>query len=47
MEWNSKDQTYDRDHHAFRAFHETEAIAFGAMPTREFALDKRGLDAGA
>lgn len=39
MEWNSKDQTYDRDLYAFRAFHEAGAIDVGVILTRGVGLD--------
>ena len=39
MEWNSKDQTYDRDLYAFRVFHEAGAIDVGVILTRGFGLD--------
>jgi hypothetical protein len=51
-EWNSKDQTYDRDLYAFRSFFEAGVIDVGVIVTREldlaffqslgFALDKDG-----
>ncbi len=51
-EWNSKDQTYDRDLYAFRSFFEAGVIDVGVIVTRElshgffkslgFALDKNG-----
>lgn len=34
LEWNSKDQTFDRDLYAFRAFHDCGLIAAGVMLTR-------------
>jgi len=52
FEWNSKDQTYDRDLFAFRSFFEAGVIDVGVIVTRElsgeffkslgFALDKTG-----
>jgi hypothetical protein len=39
MEWNSKDQTFDRDLYAFRAFHECGLISVGIMVTRSRALN--------
>ena len=51
-EWNSKDQTYDRDLYAFRSFFEAGVIDVGVIVTRElsndwfkslgFALDRAG-----
>jgi hypothetical protein len=40
MEWNSKDQTFDRDLYAFRAFHECGIIACGVIITRSAELNK-------
>ncbi|HVK96750.1 MAG TPA: BglII/BstYI family type II restriction endonuclease [Flavisolibacter sp.] len=34
LEWNSKDQTYDRDLYAFRAFYEYNKISLGILLTR-------------
>lgn len=34
LEWNSKDQTYDRDLYAFSAFHQAGAIEVGVLITR-------------
>ncbi|MDR2880746.1 MAG: hypothetical protein LBV29_02440 [Azoarcus sp.] len=34
LEWNSKDQTFDRDLYALRAFHECGLISAGIMVTR-------------
>lgn len=55
-EWNSKDQTYDRDLYAFRSFFEAGVIDVGVIVTRElsndffhslgFCLDKNGNDTG-
>ncbi len=39
LEWNSKDQTYDRDLAAFAAFYEAGAIDVGIILTRGAALD--------
>lgn len=39
FEWNSKDQTYDRDLYAFSAFYEAGAIDVGIILTRGRALD--------
>ena len=39
LEWNSKDQTFDRDLYAFRAFFEYNAISLGALVTRSNELD--------
>ncbi|MEM6305389.1 MAG: BglII/BstYI family type II restriction endonuclease [Pseudomonadota bacterium] len=51
-EWNSKDQTYDRDLYAFRSFFEAGVIDVGVIVTRAlphayfkslgYALDKHG-----
>lgn len=51
-EWNSKDQTYDRDLYAFRSFFEAGVIDVGVIVTRELsneyfkslgpALDRQG-----
>jgi hypothetical protein len=46
LEWNSKDQTYDRDLYAFSAFYEAGAIDVGVIITRGNSLDNaffRGL----
>lgn len=46
LEWNSKDQTYDRDLYAFSAFYEAGAIDVGVIITRGSSLDNtffRGL----
>ena len=46
LEWNSKDQTYDRDLYAFSAFYEAGAIDVGVVLTRGSSLDNaffRGL----
>lgn len=39
LEWNSKDQTYDRDLYAFSAFHGAGAIDVGVVLTRGASLD--------
>ncbi len=39
LEWNSKDQTYDRDLYAFAAFYEAGAIDLGIILTRGSSLD--------
>jgi len=39
LEWNSKDQTFDRDLYAFRAFFEYDAISVGVLVTRSSDLD--------
>lgn len=39
LEWNSKDQTYDRDLSAFSAFYEAGAIDVGVIITRGSSLD--------
>lgn len=39
LEWNSKDQTFDRDLYAFRAFFEYDAISLGVLVTRSNELD--------
>lgn len=39
LEWNSKDQTYDRDLYAFSAFYDAGAIDVGVIITRGFSLD--------
>ncbi len=39
IEWNSKDQTYDRDLYAFGAFYEAGAIDVGVIFTRGVAMD--------
>lgn len=41
LEWNSKDQTYDRDLYAFSAFHEAGAIDVGIILTRGASLDSK------
>ena len=39
LEWNSKDQTYDRDLYAFSAFYEAGAIDVGIILTRGSSLN--------
>lgn len=39
LEWNSKDQTYDRDLYAFSAFYDAGAIDVGGLITRGSSLD--------
>jgi hypothetical protein len=39
LEWNSKDQTFDRDLYAFRAFFEYDEISVGVLVTRSNQLD--------
>lgn len=39
LEWNSKDQTYDRDLYAFSAFYDAGAIDVGVIITRGSSLD--------
>lgn len=39
LEWNSKDQTFDRDLYAFRAFHEAGVISAAVLVTRSESLD--------
>lgn len=39
LEWNSKDQTFDRDLYAFRAFFEYQRISLGVLVTRSQGLD--------
>lgn len=40
MEWNSKDQTFDRDLYAFRTFYECGVIACGVIITRSESLNE-------
>ena len=40
LEWNSKDQTFDRDLYAFRAFFEYDKISVGVLVTRSKDLDE-------
>lgn len=39
LEWNSKDQTFDRDLFAFRTFHELDKISVGILLTRSSQLN--------
>jgi CRISPR-associated protein Csd2 len=39
LEWNSKDQTFDRDLYAFRAFFEASVIDVGILVTRSATLN--------
>lgn len=39
LEWNSKDQTFDRDLYAFRAFHEAGIISAAVILTRGESLN--------
>lgn len=39
LEWNSKDQTFDRDLYAMRAFHDVGLISAGVMLTRSASLN--------
>lgn len=39
LEWNSKDQTFDRDLYAFRAFHEAGVISAAILLTRSQSLN--------
>lgn len=39
LEWNSKDQTFDRDLYAFRAFHEAGIISAAVLLTRSADLN--------
>lgn len=41
LEWNSKDQTYDRDLYAFSAFYDAGAIDVGVLLTRGSSLDNK------
>ena len=41
LEWNSKDQTYDRDLYAFSAFYEAGAIDLGIILTRGSSLNTK------
>lgn len=40
LEWNSKDQTFDRDLYALRAFHECGLISAGVLVTRSESLNQ-------
>jgi CRISPR-associated protein Csd2 len=50
LEWNSKDQTFDRDLYAFRAFAECNLVSVGVLLTRSQELNSvfaaLGYDAG-
>jgi CRISPR-associated protein Csd2 len=46
LEWNSKDQTFDRDLYAFRAFFEYGEIAVGILLTRDTSLNEVFRDLG-
>lgn len=39
MEWNSKDQTFDRDLYALRTFHECGLISAGVIVTRSASMN--------
>lgn len=39
MEWNSKDQTFDRDLYALRTFHECGLISAGVVVTRSASMN--------
>ena len=39
LEWNSKDQTFDRDLYAMRVFHECGLLSLGVMVTRSEKLN--------
>lgn len=39
LEWNSKDQTFDRDLYAFRAFHECGVVSAAVLLTRSEELN--------
>ena len=39
LEWNSKDQTFDRDLYAFRAFYECDLIDAGVLLTRSASMN--------
>lgn len=39
LEWNSKDQTFDRDLYAFRSFFDCDKISLGVLVTRSNELD--------
>lgn len=40
LEWNSKDQTFDRDLYAFRTFYECGVITCGVIITRSESLNQ-------
>lgn len=46
LEWNSKDQTFDRDLYAMRAFHECGIIDVGIILTRSTNLARMFADIG-
>jgi hypothetical protein len=46
MEWNSKDQTFDRDLYAFRTFYECNIISCGVIITRSEGLNSVFKDLG-
>ena len=46
MEWNSKDQTFDRDLYAFRTFYECNVIACAVIITRSEELNTVFKDLG-
>lgn len=46
MEWNSKDQTFDRDLYAFRTFYECGIISCGVIITRSERLNPIFADLG-
>lgn len=46
LEWNSKDQTFDRDLYAFRAFHECDLIDAAVLVTRGTSLNDVFIDLG-
>jgi hypothetical protein len=46
MEWNSKDQTFDRDLYAMRAFYEAGIISAGVLLTRDSSLRRTFSDIG-
>ncbi|MDB5227767.1 MAG: restriction endonuclease [Bacteroidota bacterium] len=46
LEWNSKDQTFDRDLYAFRAFFEYNKISVGVLVTRSLLLDDLFINLG-
>ncbi len=39
LEWNSKDQTFDRDLYAFRTFFDYDRVSVGILVTRSNELD--------
>jgi len=46
MEWNSKDQTFDRNLYAFRAFYETGIVDVAGIITRDGSLNRVFQDLG-